>query len=121
MRAIDLEEDDRRLVAFVIGDETFLGQWKQSLRRLLPHYMVPSEFVLVGSFPTTPSGKVEVQALDAMRLRAPTVSPAPDPRTADPVETRLKEIWQRSLKLNTVGLDLDFFALGGHACGRSSR
>ena len=115
VRAIDLEEDDRRLVAFVIGDETFLGQWKQSLRRLLPHYMVPSEFVLLRSFPTTPSGKVEVQALDAMRLRGPTVSPAPDRGPADPVETRLKEIWQRLLKLNTVGLDQDFFALGGHS------
>jgi thioesterase domain-containing protein/acyl carrier protein len=71
--------------------------------------------VLLRSFPTTPSGKVEVQALDAMRLRAPTVSPGPDPGPADPVETRLKEIWQRLLKLNTVGLDQDFFALGGHS------
>ncbi len=50
--------------------ESFLGQWKQSLQRQLPHYMVPSEFVPFRSFPTTPSGKVDVQALDAMRLRA---------------------------------------------------
>jgi amino acid adenylation domain-containing protein len=113
VRAIDLEEGDRRLVAFVIGDESFLGQWKQSLRLRLPHYMVPSEFVPLRSFPTTPSGKVDLQALDAMRLRAPTVGPSPAPRPADPVEVRLKEIWQRLLKHNTVGLDQDFFALGG--------
>ena len=115
VRAIDLEEGDRRLVAFVIGDESLLGQWKQSLRLWLPHYMVPSEFVPLRSFPTTPSGKVDVQALDAMRLRPPAVTPAPAQCPADPVEARLKEIWQRLLKLDTVGLDQDFFALGGYS------
>jgi thioesterase domain-containing protein len=38
-----------------------------------------------------------------------------DSSPADPVEARLKEIWQRLLKLNTVGLNQDFFALGGHS------
>ena len=115
VRAIELEEGDRRLVAFVIGDETFLGQWKQSLRRQLPHYMVPSEFVPLRSFPTTPSGKVDVQALDAMRLSAPAFRGPRDARRADPVEARLQAIWQRLLKVDTVGLDQDFFALGGHS------
>ena len=115
VRAIEFEEGDRRLVAFVIGDETFLSQWKQSLQRQLPHYMVPSEFVPLSSFPTTPGGKVDVQALDAMRLRAAVFLPASDPCPADPVEARLKEIWERLLKVNTVGLDQDFFALGGHS------
>ena len=115
VRAIEFEEGDRRLVAFVIGDETFLSQWKQSLQRQLPHYMVPSEFVSLRSFPTTPSGKVDMQALDIMRLRAAVFLPASDPCPADPVEARLKEIWERLLKVNTVGLDQDFFALGGHS------
>jgi amino acid adenylation domain-containing protein len=114
VRAIDLEEGDRRLVAFVIGDENFPGQWKQSLQRWLPHYMVPAEFVPLPSFPTTPSGKVDVQALDNLRLSAARL-PVSGPSTADPVEARLEEIWQRLLKLNTVGLDRDFFALGGHS------
>jgi amino acid adenylation domain-containing protein len=113
VRAIDLEEGDRRLVAFVIGDETLLGQWKQSLQRWLPHYMVPAEFVPLHSFPTTPSGKVDVQALDTMRLSAARLCPVSDPSPTDPPEARLKEIWQRLLKRNTVGLDQHFFALGG--------
>ncbi len=41
VRAIELEEGDRRLVAFVIGDETCPDQWKQSLRRWLPHLHDP--------------------------------------------------------------------------------
>jgi amino acid adenylation domain-containing protein len=115
VRAIEFEEGDRRLVAFVIGDETFLSRWKQSLQRQLPHYMVPSEFVPLPSFPTTPGGKVDVQALDTIRLSAARLRPVSDPSPADPVEARLKEIWQRLLKLNTIGLDQDFFALGGHS------
>jgi amino acid adenylation domain-containing protein len=115
VRAIEFEEGDRRLVAFVIGDETFLSQWKQSLQRQLPHYMVPAEFVPLHSFPTTPSGKVDVQALDSMRLRAAVLLPASDPWPADTLEARLKDIWERLLKVNTVGLDQDFFALGGHS------
>ena len=115
VRAIELDEGDRRLVAFVIGEETLLGQWKQSLRRQLPHYMVPSEFVLLSSFPMTPSGKVDVQALDAMRLSSAILRPVSDTSPADPAEARLKEIWQRLLKVDSVGLDQDFFALGGHS------
>jgi amino acid adenylation domain-containing protein len=115
VRAIEFEEGDRRLVAFVVGDETFLSQWKQFLQRHLPHYMVPSEFVPLRSFPTTPGGKVDVQALDAMRLRAAVFLPASDPCPADPVEARLKDIWERLLKVNKVGIDQDFFALGGHS------
>jgi amino acid adenylation domain-containing protein len=115
VRAIELEEGDRRLVAFVIGDETCSDQWKQSLRRWLPHPMIPSEFVSLRTFPTTPSGKVDVQALDTMRLSASDFRPASEACPADPVEARLKEIWQRLLKLHHVGLDQDFFALGGHS------
>jgi amino acid adenylation domain-containing protein len=115
VRAIEFEEGDRRLVAFVIGEETFPSQWKQSLQRQLPHYMVPSEFVPVRSFPITPGGKVDMQALDTMRLNAARLRPVSVPSPADPVEARLREIWQRLLKLNNVALDQDFFALGGHS------
>jgi amino acid adenylation domain-containing protein len=115
VRAIQFEAGDRRLVAFVVGDGAFLGQWKQSLQRQLPHYMVPSEFVALRSFPTTRSGKVDVQALDAMRLNAASRRPAPEEQSVDPVEARLKEIWERLLKINPVGLHEDFFALGGHS------
>jgi amino acid adenylation domain-containing protein len=115
VRAIEFEAGDRRLVAFVVGDGVFLSQWKESLQRQLPHYMVPSEFVPLRSFPTTRSGKVDVQALDAIRLNAATYRPAPEEQKFDPVEARLKEIWERLLKINRVGLHEDFFALGGHS------
>jgi amino acid adenylation domain-containing protein len=115
VRAIEFDAGDRRLVAFLVGDETFLSSWKNSLQCQLPHYMVPAEFVPLRSFPVTASGKVDVQALDAMRLNPATSAPASDKTPVDPVEARLKAIWERLLKLNTVELDQEFFALGGHS------
>jgi amino acid adenylation domain-containing protein len=113
VRAIELEAGDRRLVAFVVGDVTFTSKWKESLKRELPHYMVPSEFVSLRSFPITPGGKVDVQALDAMRVNAAALRPRPEGHPIDSVEARLKAIWERLLKVDRFGLDDDFFALGG--------
>jgi amino acid adenylation domain-containing protein len=116
VRAIELEPGDRRLVAFVVGDGDHLAQrWKQSLGRQLPAYMIPSEFVSLRHFPTLGSGKIDLQALDAMRLSAANSPAAPSSSPADPVETRLKVIWEKLLKRRTAGIDEDFFTLGGHS------
>jgi amino acid adenylation domain-containing protein len=115
VRAVEFDAGDRRLVAFIVGDETFLSSWKKSLRCQLPQYMIPAELVPLHSFPVTASGKVDVQALDAMRLKSATFAPVSDGPAMDPVEARLKAIWERLLKLNAVDLDQDFFALGGHS------
>jgi amino acid adenylation domain-containing protein len=115
VRAIEFDAGDQRLVAFIVGDEAFLSVWKNSLRSQLPHYMVPAEFLPLHSFPVTASGKVDVKALDAMRLNPAAFTPISDTAVIDPVEARLKDTWQKLLKLNTVELDQDFFALGGHS------
>ena len=117
VRAIELEDGDLRLVAFVVGERASrVGQWKESLGRQLPPYMIPAEFVWVPSFPTTAGGKVDGQALDAMRLHTATSpTPAPAPSALNAVEARLKAIWERLLKVETVGIHDDFFSLGGHS------
>jgi thioesterase domain-containing protein/acyl carrier protein len=50
-----------------------------------------------------------------MRLHASVSLPPSEPPPADPIEARLKEIWETLLKFNNVALDQDFFALGGHS------
>jgi amino acid adenylation domain-containing protein len=115
VRAIELEPGDRRLVAFVVGDGTFISRWKEFLQQQLPYYMVPSEFVALRSFPTTASGKVDLRALDAMRLRSKSNDSIPQADPVDPMEARLTAIWEGVLKVNPVGLHEDFFALGGHS------
>jgi len=116
VRAIELEPGDRRLVAFVVGEEASQAkQWKELLSRQLPSYMIPAEFVWVPSFPTTPGGKVDGQALDSMRLDAIPSRPAPEAAAGDVLEARLKACWEKLLKVENIGIHDDFFSLGGHS------
>jgi amino acid adenylation domain-containing protein len=117
-RVIELEPGDRRLIAFVVGDGSYRSRWKHFLGQYLPDYMVPSEFIPLPSFPTTASGKVDLRALDAMRLTSATIHSAPQAglgEAIDAIEARLKTTWGKVLKLDPIDLHDDFFALGGHS------
>jgi amino acid adenylation domain-containing protein len=80
----------------------------------LPDYMTPASFVLMDSLPLTESGKLDRLALPDPRqagLRPDTTYVAP--RTA--VERRLEEIWSALLGRERIGIQENFFALGGNS------
>nr|AYN44308.1 nonribosomal peptide synthetase [Cloning vector H69C977B_s16] len=86
----------------------------QSLRDhamgLLPNYMVPAHFVVLETFPLTPSGKVDRKKLpDPVQAQAPAAFA--DARTRE--EQILSSIWATVLKKESVGIHDNFFALGG--------
>jgi hypothetical protein len=74
--------------------------------------MVPSAYVLVDSLPLNRSGKVDERALPAPDHR-PTAKELLLPATA--LEARLAEIWRRVLEVEQVGVEDNFFDLGGHS------
>ncbi|MCP5053445.1 MAG: hypothetical protein GY940_40140, partial [bacterium] len=79
----------------------------------LPAHMIPSSFVPVDTIPLTPNGKIDRQALPE-----PGTTAGEDfipPR--NPVEKKLVEIWAEVLGLEkeTIGIDGDFFHMGGHS------
>ncbi len=87
-------------------------QVRRHLQSRLPAHMVPAAFITVDAFPTTPSGKIDVRALPPPTQEQLGGSHAyRAPRT--PVELALAKIWCRLLGLDRVGLDDDFFMLGG--------
>jgi len=103
------------LTAYVVFDRTdrkaTLAAW---LQQRLPHYMVPSAFVLLESLPLTPNGKVDRKALPAPeRVRAVDEESWAAP--SDPVEELLAGIWAEVLGLDRVGARESFFGLGGHS------
>jgi len=103
---------DKRLVAYIVGTnhkELSLKELREELGRRMPEYMLPSVVVSLDALPLTPNGKVDRRVLpgspkDVTRVAQPQI---------DPVEERVSEIWKSSLGVSSVGLDDDFFDLGG--------
>ena len=103
-----------RLVAYYVATDTPVNvpSLRSALGRALPDYMIPSAFVALDAIPVTPNGKTD-------RLNLP--SPVWDRRDRehDPpdegsgVESVLATIWANVLGFDRVGLDDDFFELGG--------
>jgi len=86
----------------------------EEVRRHLPEHMIPAAVVILKSFPLTPSGKVDRQALPAPEaLGAHRDTEGLAPRTA--LELRLVGIWEDLLGRRGVGVRDDFFQLGGHS------
>ncbi|MEU5261589.1 amino acid adenylation domain-containing protein [Amycolatopsis sp. NPDC021455] len=83
--------------------------WRAHLRTVLPDYMLPSAFVVLEAFPLTPNGKVDRTALPAPRRTVAETRTAP--RTA--FEADLATRWCELLGLPGIGIDDDFFAMGG--------
>ncbi len=80
------------------------------IRERVPDYMVPAAFVVMDSFPKTPTGKLDRSALPAPEREIDEKHSAP-PST--PAETILAEIWREVLGLERVGTGDNFFELGG--------
>ncbi|HKH48447.1 MAG TPA: amino acid adenylation domain-containing protein [Thermoanaerobaculia bacterium] len=101
----------RVLVAWVAGSEPTTGL-RAAVAATLPSAMVPSLWVELPALPRTPSGKV-----DRRSLPAPELGGGGRARTAprDAIEEALAEIWREALDLETVGVDDNFFDLGGHS------
>jgi amino acid adenylation domain-containing protein len=104
---------DPRLVAYWVGDATRHALQARALEAL-PPYMVPSAYARVEAFPLTTSGKVDRKALprpDDSVAAEPT--PAAVERPRNDTETRIASVWAQVLGVEVVGIDEDFFALGG--------
>lgn len=93
--------------------DLLVGRIRSTLKARLPEYMCPSAIEVLRQLPKTPNGKINRAALPAplaRRLeRAASVQPTGEH------ERRVAAIWCQVLGVATVGLDDNFFDLGGHS------
>jgi amino acid adenylation domain-containing protein len=112
-------EDERgsnRLIAYVVANNGDLqaAELRSYLKERLAEYMVPSSFVVLDALPRTPNGKVDRRALpNADVALADDREVYIAPRSA--METAITNIWQELLKVEKVGVNDNFFGLGGHS------
>jgi amino acid adenylation domain-containing protein len=106
---------ERRLVAFLAvaeGERPTVAGLRAFLGECLPEHMVPAAFELVDALPLTAHGKTDRAALLARpRSGAESGGEHVAPRT--PAEAALAEVWREVLRVERVGVDDNFFALGG--------
>jgi amino acid adenylation domain-containing protein len=102
--------EGRRLIAYVLGQGIVLGDLRARLARTLPEHAVPSVFVTLKRFPTTPSGKVDRRALTQRRV---TLAGSGDAITKDSVAGDLKRLWEETLEAVDIGPHDNFLRVGG--------
>ena len=108
---------EKRLVAYIVpvpGAEFTATSLRETLGEYLPDYMIPSTFVVMSTLPVTANGKVDRAALpvpDSTNTLLDEVVAAPE----TPAEIRVAHIVTTLLNLESVGIDDNFFMLGGHS------
>ena len=104
-----------RLSVYVVGRNGAppdLPALRKFLKSDLPDFMIPSDVVAVKALPLTPNGKIDRGAL-SLPSSEQVIQLSREPVTE--IERRLALIWAELLKLEKVGVDDDFFDLGGHS------
>ena len=110
---------DKRLVAYVTPDPTAgkvptMARMRSFLKEKLPAYMVPASFVVLDRLPVTPNGKVDRKALlqiDDRHRETDVDYKAPQTEA----ELIIASILQEVLKVDRIGVDDNFFDLGGNS------
>ncbi len=109
---------DKYLCAYFVTNATKEGGMevdpsglREYLQKELPDFMIPAFFVKMAGLPLTSSGKVDKQALPEPDVKA--LVKYVEPRNE--VEKRIQEIWLEIFDLERIGINDNFFEIGGHS------
>jgi len=111
----DEKRDDKYLLAYIVAENPLTSvELREFLAKDLPDYMIPAHFEEIDRLPLTSIGKVDRKALANMKgqkLSSGVQYVAPQTETGK----LLAVIWQEVLHLDKVGLNDNFFDLGGNS------
>ncbi|MDR6232875.1 non-ribosomal peptide synthase/polyketide synthase [Pseudomonas oryzihabitans] len=96
-----------------LAEETWFAELRDALRRVLPDYMVPVQWLLLERLPRNANGKLDRRALPVPSAEGASTRAQVEPATE--LERDLARIWAEVLKLERVGVTDNFFELGGHS------
>ena len=106
---------DTRLAAYLVAQgeaRSSVEQIRAALAQTLPGYMIPSAFIYLPALPLNAAGKVDRLALPQPSPGRPSLDTVyVAPRNA--LEAELARIWEEVLRVAPIGMDDNFFDLGG--------
>jgi amino acid adenylation domain-containing protein len=106
---------DKRLVAYLVsgaGGTASVREIRNELIARLPAYMIPTMYVFVDALPRTPMDRVDHAALPPPAGGRPNLG-TPCVEGRDETERRLCALWSELIGVDPVGVEDDFFLLGG--------
>lgn len=114
VNAWEKKPGDMHLVAYVVcnnKDSADSAELEKFLGKTLPDYMIPRIFVFLDSMPLSANGKANRKALPKPTLekKADYIAPRND------VENTIMQIWKEELGLDCIGVNDNFFEVGGHS------
>jgi amino acid adenylation domain-containing protein len=112
------ERAEKQLIAYFVprtSPPPTADELRRRLRDELPDFMVPFGYRSLGDLPLMANGKIDRSELLAMDARGDWDLERTYVQPATEVEKKIAEIWQEVLELDAVGLDNNFFDLGGHS------
>jgi aspartate racemase len=107
------EAGTKRLVAYYVQNGAEVQSWRELkgfLTAKLPAYMVPAHYVPMASFPLNPNGKIDRGALPDPVAETSATEAQP---SGNELEAAIADVWKKVLRTDRVGLDDNFFDLGG--------
>lgn len=105
-------DNEKYICAFVVGDgDLHIDEIKKSLGNLLPDYMIPSYIIKIDKIPINRNGKIDKLKLADFDIMTITLKDV----TKTETETIISNAFCRVLHLNDVGIDDNFFDIGGHS------
>lgn len=108
---------NKQLVAYLVpqsGQKIETADLREFMRGRVPTFMVPAHFLTLAAFPLTPNRKIDRKALPAPQAarQQPEATYTPP---ANDLEAQIATVWQQLLGLEHVGMDDNFFDIGGHS------
>lgn len=112
--AVDVEQQGQQLAAYILlGDNPpTVDELRQYLGEHLPYYMVPGAIEVLDELPLSTSGKIDRKALPVPSFDLCQQHAKPP---ANELESQLLEAWQLQLGKTDIGVEDNFFMLGGHS------
>ncbi len=115
---------ENRLIAYIVvkknNDKHLKKEFPSNmefisfLKNELPEYLIPSAYLQIPSLPITSSGKVDRNQLPKLSINRPKLmSSYILPRNDN--EKRIAKIWEEVLQMNDIGVNDNFFEVGGNS------
>ncbi|MTJ48121.1 non-ribosomal peptide synthetase [Dolichospermum sp. UHCC 0259] len=114
---VQQSENNQRLIAYLVPQAKAtinINELRSFLKQKLPDYMLPSAFGILKKLPLTPNGKIDRQALPDIESLSSELAVKYEPPKTE-IEQAIAQLWQQLLQIGKVGINDNFFDIGGHS------